>query len=600
MKNKIFLVLLFLILIPVNAKANSYEIVTYDLNLKINENRTANVKEEYNIYFMQNEYFNRKIVNKLNIIRPDGSKKTEKTNVSNISVLVDNQDVNYEYKNNEILIYSENNTDDIKNFVISYLYDYGKDSGLGYDEVFVQILDGTIPANISSINFKIEFPKTIDLSKIKFLTNSKYNDSDITYNISDNVIYGTFNRTLNENESISMYANLPNNYFIGESYNFNYLTLLLLIAPLITITTGIYLYIKYRKNNKLQVILDDKIPYNFNSAEIAYLYKGYLKEHDLMTIFISLANDGYIRFKEIDDGYKLGTFNSFFIEKVKDYDLDNAVVKILFEKLFQDKNIIELKDIEYNLYDSLVDAKSAIDNEDNKNKLFFQKVGRDKKILQLLLFLSTLIMNFNSIYLFTGKYYLIPVIVIIMFLSLYILIEANTKLLIKIVLGLIPLLVTLYISLIPLISDYKTMIIYIFGMLLIFGGNYIYKTIPSRTIYGNEVLGRITGFKNSLEMLNSNELKEKLLLDPNYYYNMYPYIYVLDLTEKWNNKFSQLITKYPEWYTTKEEFSLDHFQNFVKNMIFTITQAMFKKQLTGQSSIHVEYHKDSIKESKLL
>ena len=26
-------------------------------------------------------------------------------------------------------------------------------------------------------------------------------------------------------------------------------------------------------------------------------------------------------------------------------------------------------------------------------------------------------------------------------------------------------------------------------------------------------------------------------------------------------------------------------------MIFTVTQAMFKRQLTGQSKVHVEYHR---------
>lgn len=600
MKYKLFLLLLFFSLIPIGVNANAYEIITYDLNIKVNENRTANIVEEYSIYFMQETNFNKKINDKINIIRPDGSKRNSKTNVSNINVLVNNQNVDYNYKNNEITISNISQIDDVQNYTISYLYNYGKDMGIGFDELFIEIINGTINSNVSSINFKIEFPKDIDTSKIKFLINSKYNNDNIMYNVSNNTIYGTINRTLNNNESVSMYIQLPNDYFVGMSDDFNYLKVLILIAPIVTIIVGFIYYNKYKKNNKLKIIVDDKIPYGFNSAEIAYLYKGYLKEHDLMTVFISLANEGYINFIEIDDGYKLGTFNSYVIEKIKDYDKDNAAVKILFEKVFQNKNSIELKDIEYNLYDCLIDSKNSIDNEDNKNKLFFKNVKRDKKILLFMLIVSTIAMNFNTVYLFIGKYYLIPLIILLMIISIHILFNSNTKLLIKLILGLLPLVATLYISISPIINDYKMLIIYVIGMLLIFIGNYIYRIIPLRTPYGNDVLGRITGFKTSLELLSINEIKEKLLLDPNYYYNLYPYVYVLGIIDSWITKFDGIVTSYPNWYKTKENFSLEHFQNFVKNMIFTLTQAMFKRQLTGQSSVHVEYHKDSIKQSKLL
>lgn len=595
MIKKVFYVLICLLILPIRIKAKSYEMLTYDIDIKINEDRTINVKEEYNIYFTEDCKFIRKLNNKINIIRPDGSKKTSKLNISNIGVKVNNIDTKYEIKNNEINVSKSNEKDNIENYIITYSYDYGKDSSVGYDEMFLDIINGKIDENISGINFKVELPKKVDKIDVKFLHNLKYTNNDIIYNIDNNIITGTMNGSLNSNESVSMYLKLPDKYFIGGTGN-NYLYILTLIIPFVTIFYGMICFIKYGKNNKVTITKEENVPYDFNSAEIAYLYKGYLKEHDLISTFITLANEGYIEYIELDDGYKLSTFNSFKIKKLKDYDKDNAAIKILFEKMFQNKEVIELKDIEYNLYNSLVDAKSSIDNLDNQEKLFFKNVKSKKNILIILIVMSIIIMNSYSIYLFTNKIYLIPIINISMIFGIYMLYYANTKLLIRLIIGIVLIIPTLYIGIVPIMYDITMILIYIIGMIIIFISCYLYKIIPLRTRYGNETLSKIYSFKKSLEELSIAEIKEKLQQNENYYYDMYPYIYVLGLTDIWINKFNEIITAYPSWYITKEDFSLKKFQEFVNNMIFTVTQAMFKKQLTGQSSIHVEYHKDSIKE----
>ena len=595
MRKKLFFILLFLLLIPINISAASYDIITYNIDIIVNENRTIDVKEEYNIYFTQSGELKKKLTDKILFIRSNNSKFTNKIKISNVSLLKNNEKVDYKYNNNEITTSINDKIGNVENYVISYSYDYGKDSNNTIDELMIDIING-LEVNVSNANFKIEFPKDFDTSKIKFLENSNYIDDDIIYNINNNVVTGFVNKNVDSN--ISMYIEFPNNYFVG-AVNHNKLSILILIAPIITIIIGIINYSKYCKNNKLKITLNENITNEYNSAEIAYLYKGYLTEHDLMTIFISLANNGYIRFIESDDGYKLGTFNSFVIEKIKDYDQDNAVVKILFEKIFQQKDMVELKDIEYNLYDTLVDAKSTIDNEENKDKLFFKDVKKSKNIIKLLIALSVIIVNFNSIYLFTEKYYLVPIISALMLLGIYLVFRIDNKILIKIF-GIIFMISTLYIGIVPYIDSITSILIYLFGIVLILVTSYIHRIIPERTKYGNEVLSEIYGFKRMLEQLSDNEIKEKMSINSNYYYDMYPYIYVLELTNMWVKKFEGIIDKYPDWYITKEEFSLNNFQNFIKNMIFTITQAMFKRQLTGQSSVHVEYHKDSIKQSKLL
>ena len=593
MKKYIVLFISFLVFIlPNNVSALSYEMITYDINVKINENRIADIKEEYNIYFIDNlSSFKRFLNKKLVTIRPNGTKRITTSLISNIKVFLNDNPVEFTFDNNIITTLQQHKKDTVEKYTISYSYDYGKDTGVGLDEIFIELINGQIDTNISSISFTIELPHNIDASKVKFLYNSDWNNGEVDYSIEGNFIKGFLNRNLKSKEKLSLYMELPEGYFLGATDNYNYLIWLLILVPLSTIIVAIIYYKKYKKGNITKIILNDEIPYNFNSAEIAYLYKGFLKEHDLLTILISLANNGYLKFIESDDGYKLDSINSFLIEKLKEYDGENAAEKLLFEKLFQDKDLIELKDIEYNLYDTLLEAKSSIDNTDNHEKLFFNKIMKDKRILSILIIISILAMNFNSIYLYTSNYFLVPVIVALMTFGIYILFAVDTKWLIKLIFGVLLIGISLYIGIMPLINDIRTLCLYLIGMIIIFLSSYIYKILPYRTLYGNEVYGRIHGFKVTLEKMSISTMKEKLESNPNYFYEMYPYIYIFENTDIWIDKAKNLVTEYPSWYSTKEPFSLQNFQKFVKNMIFTVTQAMFKRQLTGQSKVHVEYHR---------
>lgn len=597
MKKYIVLFVTFLIFVPQCVNALSYEMITYDTNIKINENRVANIIEEYNVYFVEDlSSFQRTLNQKLTTIRPNGTKRVTNSSIYDIQVFLNDEIVPFSFDNNVITIKQQHQKDTVEKYTISYSYDYGKDTGVGFDEIFIELINGKIDTNISSIHFTIEFPYDIDPSKIKFLYNSDWNSKEVDYSIEKNSITGFLNRNLKSKEKFSFYMEFPENYFIGASDHYNYIIWLLILAPLATMIVSINYYNKYKKGNTTKIVLSEEVPYNFNSAEIAYLYKGFLKEHDLLTLLISLANNGYLRFVESDDGYKLDTINSFIIQKVKEYDGENAAEKLLFEKLFQEKDVIELKDIEYNLYDTLMEAKSSLDNIDNHEKLFFKTIMRDKRILAICIIVSILVMNFNSIYLFTNSYFFIPLIVFLMTFGLYILLIADTKWPVKLIFGIVLIGFSLYVGIMPIISDIRTLLLYIIGMILIFLSSYIYKILPYRTQYGNEVYGRIYGFKNSLEKMSISSLTKKLEINPNYFYEMYPYIYVLENTDMWIHKAEGIINEYPSWYSTKEPFSLQNFQTFVKNMLFVVAQAMFKRQLTGQSKVHVEYHRNKMNE----
>lgn len=589
-----FLIFLF-IFFPICVKGAKFEIITYDVDVEISIDRTANFNEKYNAYFIHDlESIKRVLNEKVTTLRPDNTKRTTNGVIRKINV-VEREFNSTEEKDKRIIeIRSNFLKDTVEEIDVSYNYNFGKDTGIGYDEIFLEIIDGSFDTTISGLNFKITLPKEFDSSKIKFAYDSMYNlsEDDVTYSVKDNTIIGTLNKLLPAGSKFQLYIELPEGYFEGATDNYNYMILLLLILPMITLIFAIACLFKYKVGNKLQIKVSNQIPYNFSSAEIAYLYKGYLKEHDLMTLLLEIANRGYIIFEELDDGYKLGRANSFRIRKIKEYDLDDAASKLLFDKLFQSKDVIEISDIQYNLYNTLVEAKGTIDNRDNNKKIFFQDIFKNKSVLFLLAAISAIVANAYSIYLYTSSFWFIPIITGILVIGIYTLFVSNNNLFVKFLFGIGFIVAALYVGIIPIYNEINTLITYIISMLLIFISMFIYKSLPLRTKVGNEYLGTIAGFKKALVNMHIGDLERILRENPNYFYQMYPYIYVFDEMELWITKCSNFVKQYPSWYHTNEPYSIRNFQKFVKNVIFTTTQAMFKRQLEGQSKTHVEYKKD--------
>ena len=59
---------------------------------------------------------------------------------------------------------------------------------------------------------------------------------------------------------------------------------------------------------------------------------------------------------------------------------------------------------------------------------------------------------------------------------------------------------------------------------------------------------RICGFKQFLLLAEKSKLEMLVEQDPRYFYNILPYCYVLDITEKLKPKFDRIALDGPAWY----------------------------------------------------
>ena len=115
---------------------------------------------------------------------------------------------------------------------------------------------------------------------------------------------------------------------------------------------------------------------------------------------------------------------------------------------------------------------------------------------------------------------------------------------------------------------------YIIGVICILGMAICLKYIPKRTPYGNEILGKLKGFRNFLETAEKEKLEAMVMQDPTYFYNILPYTYVLGVSDKWIKKFESISLQAPSWYDSPNAFNMMAFGSFMNSTMTSAQSAM--------------------------
>ena len=136
----------------------------------------------------------------------------------------------------------------------------------------------------------------------------------------------------------------------------------------------------------------------------------------------------------------------------------------------------------------------------------------------------------------------------------------------------------LFFSALPLVEAITGDTIYILGVVVglicLIGMIILLKLMPKRTKYGIEILGKLKGFKNFLEVAEKEKLETMVLQNPNYFYDILPYAYVLGVSDKWIKKFEFISMKSPSWYDSTSSFDVSNFETFINSTMTSAESVM--------------------------
>ncbi|HOZ54064.1 MAG TPA: DUF2207 domain-containing protein, partial [Bacilli bacterium] len=372
------------------------------------------------------------------------------------------------------------------------------------------------------------------------------NTSNIIYTIKGNKIKGSYQGILGSYSGLTTRLELPEGYFKNESTTYGISTYFIIILSLGLLVYSAILWKKYGKDDIVVEPVEFYPPGGLNSLEIGYIYKGRAANTDVVSLLVYLANKGYLKIQEHETKGIFRTKKDYKIIKLKEaYEGDNFAEKMFFDQLFSGRVEVTEADLKNTFYTTINIILNDQNSTANKYKIF-EKKSLSKKVLVILFIILTFILTFIKPFMFFlfNIYY---VIIFMFYEKIYIL-------------------------------NYFVGFISIIGMII------FAAIMKKRTKYGNDMLGRIRGFRNFLETAEKPKLEALVNENPTYFYDILPYTYVLGVSSIWMKKFESIAIVPPTWYDSNDVFNIVYFNSFMNNTITSATSTMTSRPQSSGSS----------------
>ena len=220
----LFIAIFVNILFSLCANAENYCITNYDVDLNVHKNRTVDVTEKIDVFFLApSKEFKRVFPIKPQFFYNNLQKKNQNVVISDIQI---NEPYTLQQTNDAIILKIEDSSKILmgpKNYQIKYKYKMGDDFLKASDEFYFNIIDRNWNTTIDNIKFRIKLPvpylyllqtATFSLGRID---SDGYNTRELNYFVEQNkIITGKVNRILSPKEGLSVRILLPNSYFVKE------------------------------------------------------------------------------------------------------------------------------------------------------------------------------------------------------------------------------------------------------------------------------------------------------------------------------------------------------------------------------------------------
>ena len=569
------------------SRANGFTIEEYKIVMDVNESNSIDVKEYITVNFYESGHHGiyRFVPSWLKYTNKNDKTQSRKAKLSNLKAIGDIYTIDTVSGKERIVIGNADYILPIGNhtYEINYTYDMGADPYDGFDEFIFHAFGDYWGTEIKNASIIINLPKTFDSkNKIKFFAD-KYRKQDITsyvnYHVSGNSIYANLSSKYKLNGSLTVDIELPDNYFVGGSNNYGITSFMLCIVCIIFAIISFILWKRNGKDlSKAPETVEFYPPDNLDAAEIGYLYKMDTGRKLSIALIIELASKGFIKIIESDDKTtqtivksNVTDVNKYIkreirIVKLKEYkvffiDTHYKATKIM-KKYFSDNINNNVVTSDFDIF--YEDSKYLVDNgyirieSDSIDKYTDKQLDTIKKELLLNEFKDKPEMTPNEKIIYDGLFKDSDETVLSKNYSFYKefkKIEENVR--------------NSFDDKINDLASYKCMLITSLGFLIctiLWGISYckfedlnpklniiyviafisniitfIFAVLMKRkNTYGEQIKSKINGFKKYIELAEKNQIEILVEQNHNYFYDILPYAYVLDVSKKWVEKFENI------------------------------------------------------------
>lgn len=409
---------------------------------------------------------------------------------------------------------------------------------------------------IDKVSVRITMPQAIDADNLNVFagyygTNS-YGDR-IKLRVSGNVIELESKEQLPQGVGVTVQQILPEGYFQNEMST-DWAYPLLILIGLFSAALSLLLWVCFGRDPRLVQTVEFYPPEHMTSADAGYIIDGYADKKDIVSMIIYFADQGYLTIEEEEQG-------SFALRKIKDLpdgrnDFEYTLMNGLFPGGKNRTELSQLREAFFEDYQTAVRQLKAKYNK-SKNRIFYKSGNRARIAAAFLMIVpvgtgillgSLLVQNMS------WAIAAAPVSVALFILYLIGMLLYDQKSSMKKssffaangVVFLLSALVLLGAG--GLISWLAGAAGGIAAVLCSVVSYVCARQMRRRTPYGNQLTGRVLGFRHFIETCELPRLEMLAAENPSYFYNILPYTYVFGLSDTWAKKFESIAVEPPKWY----------------------------------------------------
>lgn len=488
--------------------------------------------------------------------------------IKNIQVPKNDFDVSTETENNVaqkvIKIGSADKTvTGSKTYEISYDLVCYQDESPNLDYLSLDVLPTNWETSIDAVNITVKMPKTMNWDKLKVYAGSygyqnivkdRYMGVEYSIDKNKNAIH-IEGQNLIRGEGITLSADLPEGYWVDPA-NYDWL-MYLLYGILIGIPLLMcLLWLLFGRDPQVIKTVEFYPPEGMTPAEIGYVIDGAIDNKDIVSMITYYASKGYLSISE----YEAMKTSKFMVKKLKDIDpSEKRFAKTFFNAIFESGDKIKLDELPEDFGDLYWATRDQLKGWYTGEKSLFTKNSRIcRGAGVVLMFVPPVVSILLSALLsleFLTLIGLIPLLILLMAGLLMVMITFDRRDSMKkgkrtalFVIGTVLIALGILIAagltayqlkseILALLIIASTIVTYAFVLLM-----------KSRTKQSAQLQGKILGFKDFIEAAELEKLKMLVEENPEYFYDIMPYAYVMGLSDKWAKNFENIPTNPPSWY----------------------------------------------------
>ena len=488
---------------------------------------------------------------------------------------------------------------------VAYRMAFYDDEDDSLDRLALNVIPTGWETQIDHASAVIALPKEADLSKVQIYSGG-YGDTGNTDNVKLTVSDDGKTIRIDADDlpayhGVTVILELPEGYWVDEA-EYGAVSpmfwLLFLAGPL----GALILWFLYGRDPKLVKTLEFYPPDGLTPGEVGYLYDENVDKRDIVSTIVYLADKGYIRIEQQDSR------KDFLLIGLKKPGAgEPEYVKTIYDGLFADRDksraytssLGSYFGTRYRMAKAQIPDGIKIGTFYSKRSWAARGLAVAASAMPVLAFSIWELKNGSSAGLFGllwGTIFIVSAAVTLCYAADCVRRASKFKTSVMFFLGMLFALLgitpTLALSeMLGSISDAKAILL----IVLVIAGTGITMFLAvisyARTPKYNEIMGKISGFRDFIKTAELDKLNELVEEDPEYFYHIVPYAYVFGLTNNWIKKFEDIEIVQPEWIVTSSKNSSDSFDAYMMGRMMSDCNASVSNNIQiPHSSGHITGH----------